>query len=51
MVRGAGEALTVGVPVRQMLRVGGYLFQQKLAGREKFPLLVKEEEKLKNFWG
>src|ERR671935_2080661 len=31
------------VTVRQSLRVGAYLAKQKLAGREKFPLLVELE--------
>src|ERR671922_1003271 len=31
------------VTVRQSLRVGGYLMKQKLARREKFPLLVELE--------
>src|SRR6266704_3946966 len=33
----------MGVPWRQSLRVGSYLLRQKLAGREKFPLLVELE--------
>src|ERR671937_560984 len=31
------------VTIRQSLRVGSYLMKQKLAGREKFPLLVELE--------
>jgi hopanoid biosynthesis associated radical SAM protein HpnH len=31
------------MPLRQSLRIGGYLLRQKLAGREKFPLLVELE--------
>ncbi len=31
------------MPVRQSLRIGGYLLRQKLAGREKFPLIVELE--------
>jgi hopanoid biosynthesis associated radical SAM protein HpnH len=33
----------MGVPVRQSARVASYLIQQKLRGREKFPLLVELE--------
>lgn len=33
----------MGVPLRQMLRVGTYLMRQKLARREKFPLIVELE--------
>jgi hopanoid biosynthesis associated radical SAM protein HpnH len=33
----------MGVPVRQSLRLGAYLFKQKLARRDKFPLLVELE--------
>jgi len=33
----------MGVPLRQMVRVGTYLIGQKLRGREKFPLLVELE--------
>jgi len=33
----------VGVPLRQSLKIGGYLARQKLAGREKFPLIVELE--------
>ncbi|MBM4435909.1 MAG: adenosyl-hopene transferase HpnH [Actinobacteria bacterium] len=31
------------VPLRQTVRVGAYLFRQRLAGREKFPLIVELE--------
>src|SRR6202035_1704405 len=31
------------MPLRQSLRVGGYLLQQKLRRRDKFPLLVELE--------
>jgi hopanoid biosynthesis associated radical SAM protein HpnH len=31
------------VPLRQSMKIGGYIFRQKLAGREKFPLLVELE--------
>ncbi|MEU9888432.1 adenosyl-hopene transferase HpnH [Sphaerisporangium sp. NPDC051017] len=31
------------IPVRQSLRVGGYILRQKLRGRDKFPLLVELE--------
>lgn len=33
----------MGVPLRQSLKIGGYLARQKLAGREKFPLIVELE--------
>jgi hopanoid biosynthesis associated radical SAM protein HpnH len=33
----------VAVPLRQTVRVGTYLMKQRLAGREKFPLLVELE--------
>jgi hopanoid biosynthesis associated radical SAM protein HpnH len=33
----------MGVPLRQMIRVGTYLMKQKLRGREKFPLLIELE--------
>src|ERR1700720_1493391 len=33
----------VAVPVRQNLRLGAYLARQKLARREKFPLIVELE--------
>jgi hopanoid biosynthesis associated radical SAM protein HpnH len=33
----------MGVPLRQMIRVGSYLIAQKLRGRERFPLLVELE--------
>jgi hopanoid biosynthesis associated radical SAM protein HpnH len=33
----------MAVPLRQTVRVGSYLMKQKLAGREKFPLLVELE--------
>ena len=33
----------MGMPLRQNLRLGGYLFKQKLLRREKFPLLVELE--------
>src|SRR5258708_29148690 len=35
-----GGELPVAVPVRQNLRLGAYLARQKLARREKFPLIV-----------
>ena len=31
------------VPLRQSMRIGTYLFRQRLAGRERFPLLVELE--------
>ncbi|HEU5045749.1 MAG TPA: adenosyl-hopene transferase HpnH [Nocardioidaceae bacterium] len=33
----------MSMPLRQSLKIGGYLLRQKLAGREKFPLLVELE--------
>ena len=39
---GGGE-MPVAVPVRQNLGLGAYLVRQKLAGREKFPLIVELE--------
>src|SRR6201990_2963515 len=33
----------MSMPLRQSLKVGTYLFRQKLARREKFPLLVELE--------
>ena len=33
----------MSMPLRQTLRVGGYLLRQKMARREKFPLLVELE--------
>ncbi|MGC8511753.1 MAG: adenosyl-hopene transferase HpnH [Acidimicrobiales bacterium] len=33
----------MGVPLRQSLKIGAYLARQKLAGREKFPLIVELE--------
>ncbi len=33
----------MGVPLRQMIRVGTYLMKQKLLRREKFPLLIELE--------
>jgi hopanoid biosynthesis associated radical SAM protein HpnH len=33
----------MSMPLRQSLRIGGYLLRQKLARREKFPLLVELE--------
>src|SRR5213593_4111440 len=33
----------MSVPIRQSLRLGSYLVRQKLARREKFPLLVELE--------
>ncbi|MBO0809995.1 MAG: adenosyl-hopene transferase HpnH, partial [Actinobacteria bacterium] len=33
----------MSMPLRQSLRIGSYLLRQKLAGREKFPLLVELE--------
>ena len=33
----------MGVPLRQSIKVGGYIARQKLAGREKFPLIVELE--------
>jgi len=33
----------VGIPLRQSIKVGTYLARQKLAGRDKFPLIVELE--------
>jgi hopanoid biosynthesis associated radical SAM protein HpnH len=33
----------MGVPIRQSIKVGSYLARQKLAGRDKFPLIVELE--------
>ena len=33
----------MGVPLRQSVKIGSYLLRQKLAGREKFPLIVELE--------
>jgi hopanoid biosynthesis associated radical SAM protein HpnH len=33
----------VGVPLRQSMKIGSYLIRQKLAGRDKFPLIVELE--------
>lgn len=33
----------MGVPLRQMIRIGMYLLRQRLSGREKFPLIVELE--------
>jgi hopanoid biosynthesis associated radical SAM protein HpnH len=33
----------MGVPLRQSVKVGSYIARQKLAGREKFPLIVELE--------
>lgn len=33
----------MAMPLRQTVRIGSYLFQQKLRGREKFPLIVELE--------
>ena len=33
----------MGVPLRQSLAVGWYIFRQRLQGREKFPLIVELE--------
>jgi hopanoid biosynthesis associated radical SAM protein HpnH len=33
----------VGIPLRQSIKIGGYLMRQKLAGRDKFPLIVELE--------
>src|ERR671930_583783 len=33
----------MSVPIRQSLRIGSYLFRQRVTGREKFPLLVELE--------
>src|SRR6202011_4493463 len=33
----------MGIPLRQSIKIGAYLARQKLAGRDKFPLLVELE--------
>jgi hopanoid biosynthesis associated radical SAM protein HpnH len=33
----------MSMPLRQSLRIGGYLLRQKLSGRDKFPLIVELE--------
>jgi hopanoid biosynthesis associated radical SAM protein HpnH len=33
----------VGVPLRQSVKIGSYLIRQKMAGRDKFPLIVELE--------
>jgi len=33
----------MGIPLRQSVKVGSYLMRQKLAGRDKFPLIVELE--------
>ena len=33
----------MGIPLRQSIKIGGYLMRQKLAGRDKFPLIVELE--------
>jgi hopanoid biosynthesis associated radical SAM protein HpnH len=33
----------MGIPIRQSMKIGAYLLRQRLAGREKFPLLVELE--------
>ena len=33
----------MGVPLRQSIKIGTYLARQKLAGRDKFPLIVELE--------
>ncbi|HLI54042.1 MAG TPA: adenosyl-hopene transferase HpnH [Acidimicrobiales bacterium] len=33
----------MGIPLRQSVKIGTYLLRQKLAGREKFPLIVELE--------
>ena len=33
----------MAIPLRQNLKIGAYLLRQKLAGREKFPLIVELE--------
>jgi len=40
----------VAVPLRQNLRIGAYLARQKLARREKFPLIVELEPLLPATW-
>src|SRR6185437_3277381 len=38
-----GGKASMSMPLRQSLRIGGYLMRQRLARREKFPLLVELE--------
>ncbi len=33
----------MGIPLRQSMKIGSYLLRQKLAGRDKFPLIVELE--------
>ena len=33
----------MGIPFRQSVKIASYLFRQRIAGREKFPLLVELE--------
>ena len=33
----------MGIPLRQSIKIGAYLARQKLAGRDKFPLIVELE--------
>jgi hopanoid biosynthesis associated radical SAM protein HpnH len=33
----------MGIPIRQSIKIGSYLARQKLAGRDKFPLIVELE--------
>ena len=33
----------MGIPLRQSIKIGSYLIRQKLAGRDKFPLIVELE--------
>src|SRR5262249_18288332 len=40
---GRGGELSMAVPLRQNLRIGAYLARQRLARREKFPLVVELE--------
>src|SRR5487761_1245398 len=33
----------MGIPIRQSIKIGSYLARQKLAGRDKFPIIVELE--------
>src|SRR5690606_7254009 len=37
------EVLIMGMPIRQSVRLGAYLVEQKIRRREKFPILVELE--------
>ncbi|HEY0807400.1 MAG TPA: hopanoid biosynthesis associated radical SAM protein HpnH, partial [Pseudonocardiaceae bacterium] len=33
----------MSIPLRQAIKIGAYLFKQKLAGRDKFPITLELE--------